>query len=510
MADGRRPADDEAGDRREAANAAAAAERALSKVQLFSTRRPQHFTAGLASGGKNVLRGVSAGAASLVALPVMGYKSEGALGALKGFGMGLLSCTALAVGGVATGAVQVARGAINTPEAIREQREANKLWHPDRREWVDVRLPAMLEALPRDDADIINAARARKAAAGGDDASSDDGSGAGNQEHVAAASAGLPSYYEVLEVPRTATASEIRKAYAKAALKHHPDKNVGDAQAGDRFKQVGEAYRVLSDDVARAEYDRTGKRVEAGDAGERTSRMPGLALHPIQELLGGEAFLPYIGHLYLTTHFFNDQYTLSDDEAKEWHERRCLRVARTLAELATRAIELQRTDGARAVEEFFRRRTDELIAAPMGRELATIVADRIELVAERYRAILDGNLLGRGASVASELKHSAVSFGNSASLLYTTVRQLASHKQLTQDEVNPVLLRLATGDVISTVDLATNYVLFDRSVSRDESWERAEQLLRFARFMEKEAMPPALGVQPPATIADRRPDEQMN
>ena len=54
-------------------------------------------------------------------------------------------------------------------------------------------------------------------------------------------------YYEVLEVTRTASADEIKKAYRKAALKHHPDKNPGDKEAEAKFKECAEAYEVLSD-----------------------------------------------------------------------------------------------------------------------------------------------------------------------------------------------------------------------------------------------------------------------
>jgi molecular chaperone DnaJ len=64
--------------------------------------------------------------------------------------------------------------------------------------------------------------------------------------------------YEVLGVAKTATAEEIRKAYRQAALKHHPDRNSGDAGAAARFKEATEAFQVLSDDEKRAVYDQYG------------------------------------------------------------------------------------------------------------------------------------------------------------------------------------------------------------------------------------------------------------
>jgi len=65
-------------------------------------------------------------------------------------------------------------------------------------------------------------------------------------------------YYEVLGVTKTATEAEIKRAYRTLAVKHHPDKNPGDAQAEEKFKECAEAYSVLSDTQKRAQYDRFG------------------------------------------------------------------------------------------------------------------------------------------------------------------------------------------------------------------------------------------------------------
>ncbi|MFN7975450.1 MAG: molecular chaperone DnaJ [Acidobacteriota bacterium] len=65
-------------------------------------------------------------------------------------------------------------------------------------------------------------------------------------------------FYEVLGVARTATADEVKKAYRKAALQYHPDKNPGNAEAEEKFKEAAEAYAVLSDAEKRARYDRFG------------------------------------------------------------------------------------------------------------------------------------------------------------------------------------------------------------------------------------------------------------
>ncbi|HYC93965.1 MAG TPA: J domain-containing protein [Thermoanaerobaculia bacterium] len=66
-------------------------------------------------------------------------------------------------------------------------------------------------------------------------------------------------YYEILGVKKTATEAELKKAYRELAKKYHPDKNKGNKEAENRFKEISEAYAVLSDKEKRAQYDRLGR-----------------------------------------------------------------------------------------------------------------------------------------------------------------------------------------------------------------------------------------------------------
>lgn len=76
-------------------------------------------------------------------------------------------------------------------------------------------------------------------------------------------------YYEVLGVGRQADEQDIKKAYRKLAREHHPDANPGDTQAEDRFKELTEAYEVLSNTEARSAYDTYGHQVPRGGGGGR-------------------------------------------------------------------------------------------------------------------------------------------------------------------------------------------------------------------------------------------------
>ena len=78
-------------------------------------------------------------------------------------------------------------------------------------------------------------------------------------------------YYEVLSVERTCTHEEIKKAYRKLAMQHHPDRNPGDAEAEAKFKEAAEAYDVLRDPEKRARYDRFGHAGLGGQGGFQTN-----------------------------------------------------------------------------------------------------------------------------------------------------------------------------------------------------------------------------------------------
>ncbi len=99
---------------------------------------------------------------------------------------------------------------------------------------------------------------------------------------------GKRDYYELLGIVRSAGEDEVKKAYRKLALQYHPDRNPGDKQAEERFKEVSEAYQVLSDPQKRAQYDKFG-HAAFGDNG------PGFDFNSGFEDIFGDIFGEFFG-----------------------------------------------------------------------------------------------------------------------------------------------------------------------------------------------------------------------
>ncbi|KAK9826317.1 hypothetical protein WJX74_008417 [Apatococcus lobatus] len=244
---------------------------------VFSLRRPKDVKAGLSSGGKSIVKGIGAGVVGLVAAPVLGAHQEGFVGFAKGTAAGAAGVVLLPVTGLVIGSIQIGRGIINQPEAIREARKG-KFWDLEKRQWVDQ--PTL--ALVVDD-EAFQPARAAWNAEYRSNNGGGPGPGLGNGDN----------YYQLLGVPADASLEQIKRQYYILARRLHPDKNPGDEGAKDKFQKLGEAYQVLSNPELRARYD------QHGEDGLDVNFMDGAEFFTM--LFGCDRFEHLVGELMLAT-----------------------------------------------------------------------------------------------------------------------------------------------------------------------------------------------------------------
>lgn len=123
------------------------------------------------------------------------------------------------------------------------------------------------------------------------------------------------SYYNLLGIEPSASALEIKKAYRKAAIRLHPDKNPDNPDAAALFQEVGEAYQVLSDPKLREKYDKFGKQESVPSEGfEDPAEF-------FSMIFGGEAFKSWIGELLLITEMTKTaEFSAQDEEEEEANE----------------------------------------------------------------------------------------------------------------------------------------------------------------------------------------------
>jgi molecular chaperone DnaJ len=102
-------------------------------------------------------------------------------------------------------------------------------------------------------------------------------------------------YYEVLGVAKSASAKEIADAYRKLAIKHHPDKNPGDAEAVAKFKEAAEAFEVLHDADKRSRYDHFGHAGVEGSPGFHQFTDVNDIMEAFGDIFGGGVFGDFFG-----------------------------------------------------------------------------------------------------------------------------------------------------------------------------------------------------------------------
>jgi len=365
----------------------------LDDVVLFSTRRPKDAMAGFSSGIKNVGKGVVAGVAAAVSLPVMGAREGGVGGFAKGVAAGVFAGVALPVGGVVTGAMQMGRGIWNTPESISASREG-KEWDPRKREWYVYSLKEEAEkVLNETEEEFLKKKKEEKmrkveeAESKGSDAipgMDNSANAADGQEEAKMPSRHVKdkAYYDLLEVETNATPGQIKKAYYLKARKLHPDKNPNDPKANEKFQQIGTAYQVLSDPQLRERYDKHGL-----DGVEDVPVMDSSAFFMM--IFGSDKFDFFVGELQLAMMMSmgqelgeqDDEEALQglfdDNPQMEYRQRkRVVQCAVNLAKLLDEYMaEVRETNGeSLKFKAKIEHEAQELSGSPFGGTLLNVIA----------------------------------------------------------------------------------------------------------------------------------------
>lgn len=324
----------------------------------------------------------------LDSLYVISLTLSGVVGVTGGAVVGLVGAAAVAVGGVLSGISQIVRGVGSVPASITAPRQG-KWWNERLGQWTltDMTKEAeWIRTFTNDyDDDILGKVKTDL-----DNSIKVDGTSG-------TAAVSDMFYYDCLEVPADAEPSAIKRQYYLLARKYHPDKNPGDTVAADKFKNVAEAYQVLSDAQLRKKYDTDGR---GGLSADKTSVSDDIAskLDPallFAFLFGSDQFNSYIGRLSTATSAsVGDSPKISIKDASELQKRRVTRLAVALIEKIAPWVEAANDDEKAAIEAQWTVDADTLTKASYGHELVTtigkvrnLISFRLSTPAYRYYAL---------------------------------------------------------------------------------------------------------------------------
>eukprot|EP00959_Pyramimonas_sp_CCMP1952_P192321 4021379-Pyramimonas_sp.AAC.1 len=206
---------------------------------------------------------------------------DGALGVLKGTGIGLGALVAFPIAGVTSAVMQIGKGMWNTPESVYHMTASDAVWDKDALDGAEWSKKSIQERLA-----IFEKAREERDRCKEQQKSKQTNPN-GTSAKKSDAKVSETELYDILGVAPNAAAADIKKAYYKQAMATHPDRHKNDPNAKLRFQAVGEAYQVLGDDQSRAAYDKLGKK------GIETNNMVNPAVL-FTIMFGGEKLEPFI------------------------------------------------------------------------------------------------------------------------------------------------------------------------------------------------------------------------
>lgn len=474
---------------------------------LLSKSRPKNLREGVSTGVSNILTGAIGGAGVAVLAPTMGLAAGlahggligGAFGAAAGGVVGALGAAGLIVGGAISGVTQILRGIGAVPDAVMSPRQG-KWWNEATHEWVYTDLSTV--EVPESDEDILGALKAELDASG-----QLTGAGAGTVKDT--------YYYDLLEVDPKAEPSVIKRKYYILARQYHPDKN-DSIESAEKFKEIAEAYQVLSDPLLREKYDLDGKD---GLSGDKTSINPDSRPDPailMAYLFGSDKFQDYFGRLATSTSaMLGDSPKLSVKDARILQERRVTRLAMTLAN----KLEPWTIEDYELCKVQWKTEADELVTASYGWELIQALGMAYEVAAVQFLGSTESGIgmpsIGKWAEgQQARAKSKQVANKNQFQSLMATMDVMKVQMQYqeklakaeseeekqklqremedaTQNIMLKVIWTMVVVDITSTVYEVCQMVFFDQSVDKDIRKRRAHGVKALGGIFQEMAEPPA-------------------
>ncbi|KAI2505442.1 hypothetical protein MHU86_8965 [Fragilaria crotonensis] len=405
----------------------------------------------------------------------------------------------------------------------KEAKSVGKVWDKQKKKWVFYFIDQELEEILKEEEEMKKQAAQAQAQGGGGT------TGSATTTSTAPAEDEKPvkdrEYYDLLGVSTNATTSEIKKAYYKEARKCHPDKNIDDPKAAEKFQALGHAYQVLSSDHLREAYDRNGKSENQGE--DAMQDVDPFVFFNV--MFGSHLVEPYIGELWIADTADSMMKNAGDEKKPEGFEELSeeeqhqimmekMKKVNAESELKQRKRQVKcaqnlvnrisRYDPTKK-EEFIAAAQEEAIAIAKGAYgdlYCTTIGFALEVAAEEYLGFetsflgMSGHLartkknasafsanmklLGAGLKAATagskamkgaeELQKAAKEGGADASIDPEQAQQMAEHI----DDSLPAFLEFAWAinkrDIQQTLRKVCKKVFNDASVPKEVRFERAE------------------------------------
>lgn len=487
------------------------AEQEAAKAQvdaILDSSRPKNLSGGVKSGLSNVVAGAVGGVGVIVLAPTIGCAAGakqagivgGTVGLVGGALVGTVGGAALMVGGAVQGVMQMGRGVIAIPSSVMEPRKG-KWWNETEGKWIETNLEdeaKLLESIPKNDDDILKDLK--------EEEEKDAGEGGGSGDVVDT------YYYDILEVEPDAPQGQIKKKYYMLARKYHPDK-VGkdDKEAADKFKDIAEAYQVLSDPELRAKYDKDGRGGLSADKTETVDDIqkvdPALLF---AFLFGSDKFNDYVGRLAMATSAsIGDSPKITPQDARKLQRRRCTRLAILLAE----RLKIWTQEDYDLATTTWKTEAEDLSKASYGWHMVQTIGKVYCISAVQFLGSLDSGIGMPGISKWAKGHQANMQYSNQKTkgkmdtlkggmkMMETANKMEAEKKKATTEEekqqvekkhekeIHEALLNVmwttTVVDITATIHETVQMVLFDKAVDKETRKRRAHGLKKLGEvFME--------------------------